>query len=228
MTLMIKERETSGSPEDPGNTGRVDRLWFQSKLKALGVSQLDMSRVVGMRPAAISLMLNGTREVRAKEADAIAAFLRVPVREVLKRLGSVPPTEASGPRLIGFLGARDVVKPVTLLDATKPIEIPSPPDCPECNCIIVRGDDNAPRFFNGDAIFYKQEDVGDPARLVGACAVVGLPSGDIVIKRILSSPRRGRFALLSYSPVVEPMLDTVVEWAAPILWIRPAGAPAHR
>mgnify|MGYP000179716045 CR=1 FL=1 len=228
MTTMVSEREKPQASEASERQAAVDRTWFQTRLRELGASQVDMSRAIGMRPPAVSLMLSGAREVRAKEADAIAGFLRVPVREVLKRLGSVPPTEAPGPRLVGFLGARDVIKLATAEEMSDVDSIPSPPDCPECNCIIVRGDDNAPRFFDGDAIFYKREDMGDPRRLIGSCAVIGLATGEIFIKRILLSPRRGRFTLTSYNPLVEPMLDRAVEWAAPIQWIKPAGASATR
>lgn len=65
----------------------IDTRWFQDRLSDRGVSQRKLARVLGLDPAAVSLMLHGRRKFTAREAVDIAGVLGVDVDEVLRHAG---------------------------------------------------------------------------------------------------------------------------------------------
>lgn len=64
-----------------------DDKWFKGRLAELGHTQRALARVLGLDPAAVSLMLRGKRKIEVKEAVALARLLDVPVDEILERVG---------------------------------------------------------------------------------------------------------------------------------------------
>ena len=65
----------------------IDTRWFQDRLSDRGVSQRKLARVLGLDPAAVSLMLHGRRKFTAREAVDVAGVLAVEVDEVLRHAG---------------------------------------------------------------------------------------------------------------------------------------------
>lgn len=60
------------------------KTWFQLELKKLGKSQRGLAKRMNIRPAAITEILNGTRDLSAKEAGHIADFLGCNQENLLK------------------------------------------------------------------------------------------------------------------------------------------------
>lgn len=65
----------------------IDKDWFFKKLEEGGKSLRGLAKHMDVDPSAVSRMFNGTRRMRMDEANAIASFLAVPVKEVLKHAG---------------------------------------------------------------------------------------------------------------------------------------------
>lgn len=79
-------------------THRVDTRWFQNALADKRLSQRKLASMLGLDPAAVSLMIRGRRKLSAAEAAEIARFLGVSVEEVLTRAGvgiTIPKGKAS-------------------------------------------------------------------------------------------------------------------------------------
>lgn len=67
--------------------GLIDTRWFQNQLSDRGVSQRRLAKMLGLDPAAVSLMLHGRRKFTAREAVEIARVLGVGVDDVLAHAG---------------------------------------------------------------------------------------------------------------------------------------------
>lgn len=78
--------------------GEVDTRWFQNKLSDSRLSQRRLASMLGLDPAAVSLMLKGRRKMSVKEASELARLLNVSVDEVLTRAGAGMPSK--GPSVV--------------------------------------------------------------------------------------------------------------------------------
>jgi transcriptional regulator with XRE-family HTH domain len=93
MTSAQKKGNGNGN----GNNGklRIDRAFFLSQMLLQKLSQRALADKIGIDPAALSLILNGKKDVRTgkprimqlHEAQAVARVLKLQVSEVLARAG---------------------------------------------------------------------------------------------------------------------------------------------
>src|ERR1700746_1727918 len=74
----------------------MDGSWFNQALTRVGASQADLARHLRLAPSAVSRMLKGDRQMKPLEVVHLAAFLRVPEEEVLRRAADTPPTPPAG------------------------------------------------------------------------------------------------------------------------------------
>lgn len=65
----------------------IDTAWFKRILAEKRLSQRQLAFKMDMDPGAMSLMLNGKRGMSAGEAAGMAAWINVPVEEILMRAG---------------------------------------------------------------------------------------------------------------------------------------------
>ena len=84
--------------------------------------------------------------------------------------------------------------------------------------VEIRGD-SLGSFFNEWIVFY--DDVRSPVTpdLIGRLCVVGLPNGQILVKKLQRSRSEGLFHLLSQTE--DPILDAEVIWAARVTNMTP-------
>lgn len=221
--MRIEESEISLAPEPGFVPLPVDTAWFQDRLRALGKTQAAMAASIGVRPAAVSLLLKGTRVARAAEAEGIAAFLNVPVHEVLQRLGVAA---ADAPHrqvpVVAVLENADLVVRVDPTLAGDAFWAEAPPDLVGAEAIVVRGSDAAPRFYPGDTLYFSRVSLQKPAQLVGRTVVGELADGRLFVKRLMLGGAADTVTLLSFNPHVLPLVDQRVVWLSPVAWVRPA------
>lgn len=99
-------------------------------------------------------------------------------------------------------------------------EVEAPDDSSERTVALeVRGDSMGGRIEDGDTVFYDDRREPVTPDLYGRVCVIGLRSGNIVIKKLMAGSKPGHFHLLSYNSV--PQFDVPVEWAAKVTSIRP-------
>ena len=100
-------------------------------------------------------------------------------------------------------------------------EVDPPPEFTASTVAVsVRGDSMADHIENGAILYY--DDRRDPPdeALVGKLCIVGLASGQVLVKKLLRGNERNRWHLMSTN--APPLMNQEVEWAAKITWIRPA------
>ena len=66
---------------------KIDRKWIKARIAAVGGSQAELGRVLGVDRAQITRMLDGQRRVQLDDVKPMAIYLEVSTVEMLRRLG---------------------------------------------------------------------------------------------------------------------------------------------
>ncbi|MGV2073315.1 S24 family peptidase, partial [Agrobacterium vitis] len=85
--------------------------------------------------------------------------------------------------------------------------------------VEVSGESMYPAYEEGTILFYSK--TLPPADMVNRRAVVQLADGRIFVKTVRPGTTPTTWTLTSINALYPDMIDQVVEWAAPIDWIKP-------
>jgi transcriptional regulator with XRE-family HTH domain len=196
----------------------VNADFFYELLKDRQLSLRGLAKKIGLEPGALSLTFRGQRNMRLNEANEIAVILGVPLKEVLRNAGVE--NVSSGERTIPVIGVMRGSN-VTTIDFNASLErVAGPPDLPEVAYAILAQtamSDLAP--FDGWLFFIGQPQQ-DARNLIGR-SVFAKPAGEenAVYGFLSRSHKPGLFNLRHYVGQAREAID--IEWAAPVLWIRP-------
>lgn len=197
------------------NTMSMQTEWFKERLAQRKLSQRKLANLMGLDPAAVSLMLRGQRKMTSEEAHFIASTVGVPVTEVLRRAGievlddvrSVPITASMNDR-----GA------ITLFPDKTHERVHGPADCPSgTQAIQVR----APSSIQDGWLLFILPGQQEPAELLDRICLVTIKGGNQCIAVIRRGYRHGTYNLITW-PDREQRLDVEVAWASHVLWIKPS------
>lgn len=186
-----------------------------------GKTQLEIAKACGVSKAAVGQWEAGLTVPTGPNLVAAALFLKV--RPEWLATGS-PPRQATSRRavpLVGYVGAGGEVYPVD--DHAKGAgleEIPGPVGYDgDCVALRVRGNSMYPALEDGWIIYYTRNGDGVPQEAIGRlCVVKAAGDGPMMVKKLHRAPG-GKFRLDSTN--APPMDDVTLEWAAPVLGIRP-------
>lgn len=221
MSRSVALKDTNASTF-VANTEIVDRSllryrffmlseWLREALEAKGISQADMARILTERlgrsidRAAMNKMTKGTRAIFADE-----------LLEIQRTTGVQAPTEIMVP-LKGRVGAGQAVYAI---DDGSDETVPAPAEAkPGTVAVEVSGDSMFPAYEDGTLLYYSK--ILPPAEMVNRRCVVQLGDGKIFVKVLRRGSTDKTWTLQSVNTLYPDMVDEVVEWAAPIDWIRP-------
>lgn len=83
--------------------------------------------------------------------------------------------------------------------------------------VEIRGNSMAPRYYDGEVIFYTRTKP-DLRELLNQECVIHLTDGTIYLKWLRAGSKPGHFNLESSSPSVPTMIDKEVDWAGPVVY----------
>jgi phage repressor protein C with HTH and peptisase S24 domain len=153
---------------------------------------------------------NGQNDYDEEAARAYGKAFKVTAGWLLTGDGVPGPRKT---RLLGEVGAGGAVHP---FDDGVEEEIDLPPGAPlAAVAVTVKGNSMAPRYFNGERLFYVR-DGRAPEEMIGKECVIQLRNGGMLVKTIRKSRKRGLFTLESWNQ--DPLPDQAIEWAAPVRW----------
>ncbi len=185
--------------------------WLRNALDAKGISQAEMARILTERlgrsidRAAMNKMAKGTRAIFADE-----------LMEIQRATGIQAPTEIMVP-LKGRVGAGQAVYAI---DDGSDDQVPAPAEAkPNTVAVEVSGDSMYPAYEDGTLLYYSR--LLPPDAMINRRAVVQLGDGRIFVKVLRKGSTDKTWTLQSVNTLYADMVDEVVEWAAPIDWIRP-------
>jgi phage repressor protein C with HTH and peptisase S24 domain len=188
--------------------------WLKTTLQERRISQAELSRILTDRlkraidRAAVNKMVSGKRAIAADELQEIEAIF-----------GEAAPNPGFNPEvsLKGYVGAGQVVFPV---DDGGDDTVPAPASAkPGTVAVRIRGDSMFPTYEEGTLLYYSRQ--LPPSELVNRRCVVRLGNGSMYIKVLRPGSDPNLWTLQSINVTVPDMIDQVVEWAAPIDWMKP-------
>lgn len=158
---------------------------------------------------------NGSSGFRASSGELYSRRFRVSFEWLMNGRGPMLPVGERQVRLAGYVGA---AQEIYQFDEDGAGWADAPPGAVDgTEAVEVRGDSMLPLYKSGAILYYSKQ--LPPEAMVGEQCVVRLEDGRVLIKTIRRGSSRGFYTLVSLNaPDIE---DVVIEWAAPIDWIKP-------
>lgn len=187
-------------------------LRIRELLQERDMTAKELAEAIDADPGQLSRHINGKRRTNTELLTKIAEALGVAIGDLFER-PQIP--------IVGYVGAGSEVYAIDDHEKGGGIdEIDAPPDCPPgAVAVRVRGESMFPVHSDGDVIVYdgRQRHISD---LYQKRCIVGMPDGRRFLKVVAPGSTDQLVTLVSFN--APPMVDVVIEWAAPILWVRPA------
>lgn len=175
--------------------------WSQEQLaRAAGTSQQNIDRI---------------------ESGKVRMSRSLPA--ILKALGLSEETPTIQPQLVPIVGYAGAAAEIFTIDDHEKgdgidhVDVPAGVMSLSSVAVIVRGDSMLPVYRNGDVIFYDRQYKGNLDHLIGKTCIVRLLDGRTLIKDLYRTD--GTYTLISHNAA--PIMG-VIEWAAPVVWIKKA------
>lgn len=177
----------------------------------LGWSQEQLARAAGTSQQNIDRIESGKVQM-SRSLPAIKKALGLSEGETEIRPQLVP--------IVGYAGAGAVVIAIddhAKGDGIDHVDVPAGVMSLSSVAVVVRGDSMLPVYRDGDVIFYDRQYRGNLDHLIGKTCVVRLLDGRTLIKDLYRTD--GTYTLISHNA---PPTSGVIEWAAPVVWIKKA------
>lgn len=177
-------------------------------------SQGTLAQEAGVSQQLISQIENG-KNVSTTELPALARALGVGVDQLDPEY-IVSASEERVP-LKGDIGAG---AEVLAIEGDGDETAPAPAESSATTVAVrVKGDSMFPAYEPGTLLYYSR--LMPPNEMINRRAVVQLADGRIFVKIVQPGSAANVWSLASLNPFFPLMEDQVVEWAAPIDWVKP-------
>ncbi|MEP9370482.1 XRE family transcriptional regulator [Mesorhizobium sp. KR1-2] len=184
---------------------------LRARMEAKGLSMRTLSMAAGLGNTFVRDMLERSR---VPSIDKFAKIAKVLDTTVADLLGEQPDAQRFVP-LMGYVGAGQAVYPI---DDGGGEMAEAPPEASESTVAVrIKGDSMLPAFEDGWLLYYSRH--LPPHEMINRRCVVQLADGRILVKTIRRGAAQDVWTLTSTNAA--DIEDVVVEWAAPIDWIRP-------
>lgn len=182
----------------------MDIREIERGLEKPGKSRVGLAKAMGRTPSAITDLLQGRRQLKAREVPIVRKYLELDPQ--------VP--------IVGYVGAGSDEAHFYAEASDSPADaVPAPAGTsPDTVAVEIRGD-SLGIAFNGWLAFYEDRRQPVLEHQLNRLCVVGLADDRVLIKVPRKSRQRGRFHLFPNGPG-EPILDAKVEWAAVVTMMR--------
>lgn len=148
-----------------------------------------------------------------------ARAFRVPLAYLIDGSQPMSVKRLPGLAILGFAGAGERVEIFADNDPHLLGEIEPPSANDGYAAVEVRGDSMKPVYQSGDYLFIRRTVSWSLGQLIGRDCVVETERGRVYVKSVKRGSKPGHVDLISYLDGVEPFLDVVLKWGAPVEWI---------
>lgn len=205
-------------PPTPDGKARIDTQWFRGAISDRELSMRKVARLMHLDPSAVSLMLRGRRGMGLQEAAELATILQVPIATILSRAG-IKNTD-DGKRLVPLVGA--ITNERVHLSPAPETHVAAPDDVPlDGAALVVRAEPGDPMAMQNGWLYYLSNPTpGSVADCIGRFGVAKIKGDALpVVAFVRRSHDRTRYDLICARGAMVQAAE--VEWAEPILWMRP-------
>jgi transcriptional regulator with XRE-family HTH domain len=198
---------------------RTNKRFFDTILAERGVSQRELARKLHMDSGAVSRTFAGKRAMKLHEAVNIANLLGVSLQDVLTNAGVRH--SPAGERMVPIVGKMDGHGEVELNWRASKDHVTGPHDLPENSVAIIADTTRSPLELVDGWTFYLAQPRSDIGALVGKQVVAAIGGSKFVhMAWIKRSSKPARYNLVG--DVLDGFKDVEIEWASPVLWIKPS------
>ena len=188
----------------------------EARKKAGYETASDAARAFGWNEITYRAHENATRGLRLTMAERYAKAFRVKAEWLM--FGKSDAVEAYiAPEAVPVIGAVGVGSEVHFFSrrgSAKLERVPAPEAATELTVALEIQGDSLGAILKGWLLFYDEVPRPVAPDLIGKLCVVGLETGQVLVKKIQRSRARGLFHLVSQTE--SPILDVAVDWAAKV------------
>jgi len=192
----------------------IDTQWFVDRLAQRDLSQRGLARLMGVDPAAVSLMLRGKRKITLEEAAQLAVLLDVSTTEVLQRAGL--PTH--GERMVKLVGHITKHYEVVLSGEGTHELVDCPVDVPTDTIVLQARTAGSDQDMMDGYLFFVAGARRQPTESIGQMAMCAVKSDGIKVGHLKRGYRRGTYNIVSSRGDI--LTNVELAWASPVLWIK--------
>ncbi|MBS4045464.1 MAG: helix-turn-helix transcriptional regulator [Alphaproteobacteria bacterium] len=205
------ERTSRKARDEEAKIGEVDKTWFESRARDMGINFSRIAEMLGMNRSIVSRMMSGEREVSNQEANELATILQVSFDDVVAHLGVKPKTDPNDfLPVVGAISADGIIHPKLPRGAFKSTRrIPGLPH--DCSGLWV---DAPGSWLDGSVLYYVTGFTVEP-NAVGRAAVIGLKDGRKFVRILIHGTRSNRWRTQPLNGPLDPQ-DYEVAWATPV------------
>ena len=192
--------------------------------KSLGLSQASFASRVGVDQSNVSRWESGAPP---DDAHIVRLAKLAGQHPAAFRYGRLPETDSEAPprdmvSVVGYVGAGQEIFALddhALGASLEEVEAPEGVGRDTMVAVRVRGESMHP-LRDGWLLFYRRDQHGVPEACLNRLCIVKLAGdGPVLVKELHRGYREGHFVLSSWN--APPIEDVRVDWAAPVLSIRP-------
>lgn len=187
----------------------ISTEWFQDRLRDRRLSQRQLAKMMGIDPAAVSLMFRGRRKMTVEEAAQIAVLLQSTTAEVMEAAGApVRGGELVPIRYLVQSGGAVVPVAQGLHDMAD-----APPGLP-AEAVAIQ---NRAGGLEDGWVYFCGAEHQRPDAALGQYALAAIRDNGVVLAHVRRGYRKGAYNLASADGTTT---QAELAWASPVLWIR--------
>jgi transcriptional regulator with XRE-family HTH domain len=194
---------------------KIDTKWFVDRLAARDMSQRALAKLMGLDPAAVSLMFRGKRRMSMAEAAQLATILDVAPSEMFERAG-IAANSHRKIKLAGVINARSEI----VFFGKGAHDYVEPPGDVAPETVAFQCKTAGTELDRMDGMVYFVDHVkSNPAQFMNTFCACATKAGPTVVAQVRKGYQRGTYNLmpLGGGPALE---NTEVAWASPITWAK--------
>lgn len=194
---------------------KMNTQWFKDRLADKRLSIRGLCKMLGIDPAAGSLMLRGLRKMTSHEAHQISVILAVPLNEVLRQAGIDVSEDIKKSPIAAHMDQEGKV--TAMPPGTHALE-QGPADLPVGSYAVQVRSPNS--IKDGWLLFVTPAQV-PPAQCLDSLCVVATNSGQHLMGIVRRGYRKSTYNVVLW-PSGQMQTDVDLAWASKVLWLKPA------
>jgi transcriptional regulator with XRE-family HTH domain len=193
---------------------KMNTQWFRDRLKEKKISQRGLAKLMGIDPAAASLMLRDMRKMTSQEALQISQILEVNMTEVMRQAGIEVVDDVRRVPISSFM---DEDGNVSRMAARTHDTVIGPADCPlGTYAIQVR----CPANVKDGWLLFVNPTQGPSSDYIDKLCSTATSDGKQLVGVVRRGYRRDTHNLILW-PSNNVASDVTLVWSSTILWIKP-------
>jgi len=192
----------------------IDTEWFVDRLEQRQLSQRGLARLMGIDPAAVSLMFRGKRRITLEEAAQLAVLLDVSTTEVLQRAG-LPTHGERTVKVAGFI-TKDYEVMLQAEGAHDMVEAPS--NVPQDTIALQARTTGTDMELIDGYLYFIAGSRRSPSEALGQLAMCAVKGNGTKVGHLKRGYRRGTYNLVNARGDI--LTNVELAWASPVLWVK--------